>query len=127
MVKTKKYVKPMTIARWTELANDCLVDGPPKQEMFETWLFINRCEVRQRGSKPPYLLRQTGVVNFRASTQKGLDQQVMFFVASKNVRLLVEGLESNDFDVLPKKVQPVPQDVLDGTASIYQPKEETDE
>lgn len=112
--------KHAVIAEWIELANGCLEDGPPKRPSFETWLFVNYCTVKQREGRLPYLTRKLDVQHLKAATKDELDAQVLSFVERPEVRLLVENLETNNFDILPREQKIVAPEIIDGSAGIYQ-------
>lgn len=117
-MKTTK--SKFVIREWIELANGCLVDKPPRTKTFQTYLFINNCRVKELPGGKRVLDRQNSIKVFKAFTQKEMDDQLLAFVNQRNVRLLRDDLESNDWDALPKRQVGVDRKVVNGKAEIYQ-------
>jgi hypothetical protein len=115
--------KPMILKAWTEMSQGFLYDGPPKREDFEAVLFVNHCELRKTNGDP-YLLRNHSCVFLTADTKKEIKEKVRDYMLRDDVRLLAKGVESNDFDTLPKREQSPDRGIIDGTADIYEAKEE---
>lgn len=119
--------RPNTLASWIEMSQGYLEDGPPKRNDYGAWLFINHCEVRVRKSGVRYLIRNTSVEFIRETSKRKRSEAVMAFVERADVRLLVEGLEANDFDALPRQTNDPDQSIIDGTSDLYAPKEWSEE
>ena len=111
--------RPEVLATWTELSQGYLEDGPPKQRHHKAWLFVNRCELRRRKSGVRYLIRSTGIEIVEAKSKRALAEAVVTFAEQPNVRLLADGLESNDFDTLPRRDDDPDQSIVDGTSDLY--------
>lgn len=110
--------KAKIIRSWIELSETFLT--PPKQRegAFEATLFTNRCELREKPDGS-LLLRSTGITALTARSQDELDRKIRDFAMREDVRLLAKGVESNDFDTLPKEQKNPPQDIIDGTSDVY--------
>jgi hypothetical protein len=106
--------KPV-VKEWTEMAQVYLSDAPPKTTKHEAYLFLNYCKVTQDNGKQ-ILTRRSDVLRLEAETQKELDQQILAFGEKDDVRLLAEGVETNQ---LPKRVSNVPFEIVFGEAKIY--------
>jgi hypothetical protein len=97
-----------------------LVDGPPKSALHKFYLFVNHCRVKKLPSGRLVLERKTNVEVVEHSTIRGRDKLLQAFVNRRDVRLLRNDLETNDFEQLPKRQLDVPSKVVRGTAEIYQ-------
>lgn len=109
--------KAQVVASWIEISQTYFSDRPPLSP-YEAVLLLNRCEVRET-SKGKYLQRTLGTESIKADTQKEMEKRVGDFVLQDNVRVLIKGLETNDYDSLPRKTKNVPSE----TADIYIPKD----
>lgn len=111
--------KHKIITEWIELNETYLGDGPPKIPYYEAGLWVNRCQIRE-GPRGRYLIRAIGIETLTAPTQDALAQKIAEYAERPNVRRLVAGVESNDVTMLPRREDNPDQDVIDGTADIYQ-------
>lgn len=115
-------MQPKIIAGWNEVSEGFLTDGPPKIRRYEAFMFVNHCEVRETPTGKRYMVRSLDVEKITAGTQEDLESKVSELVLRDDMRLLVTGLETNDFDILPRRSERVSADLLAGTADIYQDK-----
>ena len=111
------------IKSWIEVGVGYMYDDPSKhdREDFEAYLFVANVEVRENAKGRRYLARKTGVKNITADTKEEMERKVEQFVLSDGVRLLENGLEPNK---LPGRMNDPPDDVVAGSADIYQQFEE---
>lgn len=127
-MKTPMTAKhPKVVKEWTELAQGYLFDGPAKrskQTNHKAFMFINRCALKRRKDTTTYLLRDHTVETLEATSRRALDRKIFEFVQRPDVRLLAEGIETNDFDLLPKKLKNPAPNIVNGTAKIYAPRQE---
>lgn len=120
-------MKPKTIASWLEMSQSYLTDGPPKVRHYEAIVFVNRCEVRETPTGKRYLLRNLGIETLIAPTRRTLEDRVSDFAMRDDVRLLARGLETNDFDALPRKSANLTSELLDGSCDLYAAIEVTED
>lgn len=115
-------MKPKIIRSWIEASQGLLADKKAKPGLpLEGCVFINNCEVRQTTGRP-YLLRSPTVHFVTGSTPDEVELKIGQFLLREDVRLLADGIEANDQDTLPRRVDDPPEDVLEGTADIYADK-----
>jgi hypothetical protein len=114
--------KHKTVRTWIELSETFLNTGKYPEEVT---LFVNRCEVREKPSGGRYLLRSSSCEFIRVTDADDEARKVAAYAMREDVRRLVKGLDANDADALPRRVDDPPQDVLDGTADVYAIEEES--
>jgi hypothetical protein len=111
--------RPKTIAKWIEMSQGFIHSRPPKQRDWEATLFINSVEVREHANGRKYLLRTAGCEFLDADSEQEMKDRVGAFMLREDVRLLAAGLEANDTDALPRRVEDPPEEILNGTDDIY--------
>jgi hypothetical protein len=113
--------KPNVIAKWTEMSQMFLQDGPPKRQDYEAGLFLNRCEVRQT-TKGTVLYRSVAMEFLYAPTADELAEKVRLFILHDDLRMLAKGIDANDFATLPQEQKNPPKAIVEGTDEVYADK-----
>jgi hypothetical protein len=108
-----------TIATWIELSQGLLTDGPPKRRDYETVLFINDCELRETPNGKRYLRRTASCEFVNAATEDKMRDKVRQYVLREDVRMLAKGLDANDSDQLPRRVDDPSEEIINGTDDVY--------
>ena len=116
--------KTRVIKAWIEMSDSFLHDGPPNRHDYLAFVFVNRCELRETTHGKRYLHRNTDVEHLRAGTEEEMQKKISAFAQRADVRLLVKGLETNDFKKLPRHANDPPTEIAEGTADIYQSENE---
>lgn len=109
--------KPKVLAKWIEVSQTILEDGPPKRRDYEIVVFRNDCELRET-AKRKYVLRKTGCDFLNGRTQENAREKLRQLLLHDDVRMLAEGVDANDFDTLPHE-ETATKALIEGTADIY--------
>ena len=115
-------MKSQIKSTWIEMSQGFLYDGPPKRRVHEAILFTNHCELRQTPSGSRYVQRRLEVESVVGATREEMDRRLVEFMERAAVRMLSDGIEANNHQLLPARVNNPPYELVAGTAEIYADK-----
>lgn len=107
------------LGNWTELYNGMFGD----KQRFACTLVLLRCQAAETPGGKRKVRRKLVIIELVGSDQDDLDQKVVEFAEQPDVRLLALGIEGHGSKGVPLE-EPLTDELLDGTASIYAQSQE---